>query len=621
MKPGENEVSSGPADSEVGPFRLDLKQRVLFRARNVVPLTPKVFDTLAVLAAEPGRVVAKSELIEAVWPHTFVDENNLNQNISALRKALGDEVTIETVPRRGYRLVAPSPAIKADGVPDVNVLVSDAERPRKGYWRPRSRLLLVLLAGVLATALVLVWHEGSRNAHTRSIDSLVVLPFVNFSPSQANEYFADGLTEELTADVARIQDLRVVARTTAFQFQNKSQDIRRIGQQLNVSAVLEGSVRWQGSQIKITAQLNGTADGYHLWSHIYEGDARDVFHIQEQVAREIADALNKQLRQSTLPRPGTENLEARNLYLEGLYLQNTTEPKRLRQAILKFHQASQLDNNYAAPQAGLAVSYVMLAWGGVMRPEEAYRLAEMSAQQAVTLDDNLSTAHTSKGIVALVFDWDWKKAAQEFQRALDLNPSDAEAHHWYSHYLVVTNQIDASLHESRQAMNLDPLNFLVSAHLGWHYLQARKYDAAIQASKQTLELFPHTSLAIEQMAAAYEHLSDLENALVSWRQVDDLQQDGILLIDSLAAGNKQANWPANYWRIRLEWERQRSSPDDYRIAACLARLQDKAGALNALQRAYEQRNPGLIYVRHESYFDSLESEPRYKALIDSLHLK
>jgi serine/threonine-protein kinase len=291
---------------------------------------------------------------------------------------------------------------------------------------------------------------------------------VNLSSSPANEYFSDGLTEELTADIARIQDLRVVARTTAFQFQGKPQDVRTIGQQLNVRAVLEGSVRWQGSRVKITAQLNGTENGYHLWSHIYEGDAGDVFHIQEQVAQEIADALNRQLRQSHLPRPGTENLEARNLYLEGLHLQNTTEPRRLHQAILNFRRASQLDNQYAAPQAGLAVCYVMLAWGGVMRPEEAYRLAGTAAQEAVKLDDNLSTAHTSKGIVALMFDWDWTKAAQEFQRALDLNPSDAEAHHWYSHYLVVTNQIDASLEESRRAMKLDPLNFLISAHLGWH---------------------------------------------------------------------------------------------------------------------------------------------------------
>jgi adenylate cyclase len=235
---------------------------------------------------------------------------------------------------------------------------------------------------------------------------------------------------------------------------------------------LEGSVRWQGSLVKITAQLNGTANGYHLWSHTYEGDARDVFQIQEQVAQQIADALNRQLRKSDLPRPGTENLEARNLYLEGLHLRNTTEPKRIGQAILNFQRASQLDHDYAAPQAGLAVCYVMLAWGGVMPPQEAYRLAETASKEALKRDDNLSTAHTSNGIVELVFDWDWPRAAQEFQRALDLNPSDAEAHHWHSHYLVVVNRIDDSLKESRRALDLDPLNFLISAHLGWHYLQA-----------------------------------------------------------------------------------------------------------------------------------------------------
>lgn len=314
------------------------------------------------------------------------------------------------------------------------------------------------VAVLAVVVLVIKWYSGSRNTDRRSVDSLIVLPFVNLSPSPANEYFAAGLTEELTADLARVQGLRVVACTTAFQFQGKPQDIRKIGQQLNVASVLEGSVRWQGSQVKITAQLNGTAGGYHLWSHTYEGDARDVFRIQEQVARQIADALNRQLRQSDLPRPGTENLAARNLYLEGLH------------------------------------------------------------------------------------------------------------------------------------------------------------------SRKTLELFPHTSLAIEQMAAAYEHLNDLPNAVASWRQVDDLQQDGILRVDALLEGSHGTNWPAHYWKTRLEWEKQKSLPDDYGIAAYLARLGDKAGALDALERSYAKRNPSLIYVRHDPYFDFLENEPRYKRLIASLHL-
>ena len=615
-----NEVSSGPATYKIGPFSLDLKQRVLFRGGNVVPLSPKVFDTLAVLAAEPARVVAKSELIAAVWPDTFVDENNLNQNISALRKALGDEVTIETVPRRGYRLLVLDPVTKSDAAPNAIAAVSAVERSHRSHHWPRWWLLTAGLAALASIVLIAKWYADSRNSDRRSVDSLIVLPFVNLSPSLANEYFADGLTEELTADLARIQGLRVVARTTAFEFQRKPQDIRKIGQQLKVAAVLEGSVRWQGSLVKITAQLNGTANGYHLWSHIYEGDARDVFHIQEQVAQQIADALNRQLRQSDLPRPGTENLEARNLYLEGLHLRNTTEPKRIGQAILKFQRASQLDRDYAAPQAGLAVCYVMLAWGGVMPPQEAYRLAEAAAKEALKRDDNLSTAHTSKGIVELVFEWDWPKAAQEFQRALDLNPSDAEAHHWYSHYLVVANRIDASLRESRRALDLDPLNFLISAHLGWHYLQARQFEAAVEASKKTLALFPHTSLALEQMAMAYEHLDDLQNAVASLRQVDDLQQEGIFRIDALVEGSHGRNWPANYWRVRLEWERQKSLPDDYRIATCLARLGDKAGVLDALERAYAKRNPSLIYIRHDSYFDFLEKEPRYKRLIESLRL-
>jgi TolB-like protein/DNA-binding winged helix-turn-helix (wHTH) protein/Flp pilus assembly protein TadD len=601
---------SGTDRYHVGPFHLDLKQRVLFRAGNVVPLTPKAFDTLAVLAAQPGRVIAKSELIAAVWPDTFVEENNLNQNISALRKVLADDVTIENLPRRGYRLLIPSDE-PAPLTPNVVAIAADPEHlPATRRW---SRSWLAIAGLLLLTGVLLL--VSRRFADKGSFDSLIVLPFVNLSPSPANEYFADGLTEELTSDVARIQGLRVVARTTAYQFKGKSRDIRQIGQQLHASAALEGSVRWQGDRVRIAAQLNSVATGYHIWSRTYEGDSNDIFRIQEQIAQQIADTLSKELRHSALPRAGTENLKARNLYLQGMYRRNTTDASMVSRAILDFQEASQIDPNYAAPWAGMADCYAIQAWGGSMRPEDAFKLAEAAADRALKLDDNLSTAHTSKAIVRLVFDWDWPKAAQEFQRALDLNPSDADAHHWYAHYLIVANRTNDALAESRRALDLDPLSLLISAHLGWHYLQTRQFEAAVMASKKTLELDAHCGLALAQMSDAYEHLNDFKNALALRYRVDEAAQFAPLL-----EAGFQRSGAAGFLRTTLELARRQPSPDDYKIARFLARLGQNTEALDALERAYAKRNPSLLYIRHEAYFDPLENEARWKKLISALHL-
>ncbi len=613
-----NGPTSGTKIRRLGPFRLDLEQRALFRSADLVPLTPKALDTLIVLAAEPGRIFARSELIARVWPDTFVEENNLDQNISTLRKMLGAEISIETVPRRGYRLLVP-----ATEAPVFQTFASQTVTAPAGTGgiRERSRRRrpwLAAAAVALAISVSLVWtfSRVPGRVGSRALDSLIVLPFLNLSASPENEYFADGLTEELTSNLARVKGLRVVARTTAFQFQGKPRDIREIGKQIKVAAAVEGSVRWQGSRVRVAAQLNSARDGFHIWARTYEGDATDVFRIQKQIAQDIADALSGELRYSALPRAGTENLKARNLYLEGMHLRDTTEPSSVRKAILDFQQALQLDPNYAAPQAGLANCYAILAWSGDMRPAVAYKLAEAAADRALALDDNLSTAHESKAIVELLLDWDWPKAGKEFQRALDLNPSDADAHHWYSHYLVVANRIDDSLAESQRAIELDPLNFLISAHLGWHYWKAGQYEAAVEASKKTLELDPHNTNALAQMAEAYEHLNDFRNAATTWRKVDGYGEFGLL--PEIAWRQEMA---PRYFSCRLDLQKRLPEPDEYEIARFLARLGRQTEALDELELAYAHRNAGMIYLLHESYFDGLKNDARWSTLISSMHLK
>lgn len=610
------ESKEGQFACRFGQFRLDLRQRALFRGTDLVPLTPKAFETLAALACRPGEVISKTELMTLVWPDTFVEENNLTQSISALRKALGADLAIETIPRRGYRLIVPAKA-KPAATKEEDERASVPAPPDGSPTRLRRRNVVAALASLLVCVFVAaLFALNAYRSRAAVIESLVVLPFVNLSEDPNNDYFADGLTEELTNDLARVQGLRVVARTTAFQFKGKARDIREIGQRLGVRTALEGSVRRQGGRIRVTAQLNNVANGYHLWSQTYDTDASDVFSVQEDIALRIADTLQRHLPGGAAPRrKPTENVEAHTLYLEGLHLRNTTDASSVRKAIQRFQQALGKDPNYAAPYAGLADCYSILAFGEAMPAREAFPLAKAAADRALSLDDTLASAHTSKAIVELLFDWDWKAAGREFRRAVELNPSDAQAFHWYSHYSAVMDRLGDSLAQSRRALELDPLDLLVSVHIGWHYLHARQYADAVAASEKTLDLDPHSNVTLRQLADAYEHLDQYEKAIATIRRIDG----GEGLASRLERG-WQAGAARGYWEASLEAERSRQPAEDYELARCFARLGKTQEALDSLERAYAQHTPRLIYIKRERYFDALSTDARFRKLSKAIGL-
>src|SRR6266567_4868917 len=324
-----------------GPFHIDLEQRLLFRGGAAVSLTQKAFDTLAILVARQGRIVDKSELIKMVWPETFVEENNLTQNISTLRKALGDGEYIETIPRRGYRFVMP-----LEDPPAVSVQPANPESIPSIHRIPRSIWSLVSIAAIAGLAYFTAMSFRNRGHKDHPVDSLVVLPFMNLSANPDNEYFSDGLTEEITNVLAHIEGLRVVARTTAFQFKGKAQDVRAIARQLHVDAVLEGSVRRDQNRLRVTAQLNDAEGGNHIWSQTYDRDEGDVFKIQEDISRQIARAVRPN-GSSPQPAPGSRNLEAYNFYLKGRYYWNKRTGENLKTAIGCFQNAIAKDPVFA----------------------------------------------------------------------------------------------------------------------------------------------------------------------------------------------------------------------------------------------------------------------------------
>jgi TolB-like protein len=563
-----------PGGYRFGPFHIDLEQRLLFRGGEAIPLTPKIFDTLAVLVARPGKIIAKSELLSLVWPDSFVEENNLAQNISVLRRALGAEDCIQTIPRRGYRL-----SMEVESVPALT-----AESIR------------------------------STAQPNHPMDSLMVLPFVNLTSDQNDEYFSDGLTEELTNALAQVDGLRVVARTTAFQFRGKALDIRSIAQQLNVSAVIEGSVRRHVTKLRVTVQLINASSGYHIWSQTYDRDVGDIFSIQEDISRQVARTIRPHSRAAP-PTPQSRDLETYNLYLLGRFHRGKPDRASVKKAMAFFQRAIDRDPGFAAAWAGLAECYMKLAQQNSMPPMEAWAAGREAAEKALALDGNLPEAHTTQAIIHLLLDRNWEASEREFRCAIALNGNDAAAHHWFSHYFTAMNQTAESLAESRIALELDPRDIQISAHMIFHYVRAREFPNAIRAGLRTLDLDPHSQLAYLFLSWAYEDIGEWDKAVDALQRCNAPHPDAPALLSAI-----QVEGSRGYWRVNQEFLASRDNPDNYRIAVCHARLGQADHSLAHLAQAFQKREPELIYLKCEPAFDWMQKTPGFRALTAALKL-
>jgi TolB-like protein/DNA-binding winged helix-turn-helix (wHTH) protein len=464
-----NEVD--PKIFKFGPFHIDMEQRLLFRGGVALSLAPKSFDTLAILVGRKGKIVEKTELISLVWPETFVEENNLNQNISALRKVLGEGEYIETIPRRGYRFVMP-----AEGPPAVSVPPSDPESIQSPpiHGIPRWIWGAVSIAAVAGVAYFISMRFPDRGRVDHPVDSLVVLPFMNLSATPDSEYFSDGLTEEITNVLAHIDGLRVVARTTAFQFKGKAQDVRQIARQLHVDAVLEGSVRREKNRLRVTAQLNNAEGGYHIWSQTYDRDEGDVFKIQEDISRQIAHAVRPNGNSPLAIAAGRRNLEAYNLYLKGRYYWNKRTIESLKTAVGYFQDAIAKDPGYALAWSGLADCYVLFNELAAGPSKDSFPKARTAAQKALALDPTLGEAQATLAYIEFEYDWDWAAAERDFRKALQLNPGYPTAHQWFGQYLAAMGRFDEAVAELKRAQELDPVSVSIQTNVGRVFRYARR---------------------------------------------------------------------------------------------------------------------------------------------------
>jgi TolB-like protein len=553
-----------------GNFELDQDAGELRRDGCKVRLQDQPLQILQILLEQPGKVIARDELQKRIWPSdTFVDfDHGINNAIKRLREALGDTAEtpryIETLPRRGYRFLN---AVATTG-PEI---------------------------------------------------SIAVLPFLSLSSDPDNEIFADGMCEEIISSLARIKNLRVIARTSSFSFKGKHVDLRSIGEQLNVRTVLEGSVRKSGNRLRITVQLVNAADGYHLWSETYDREMKDVFAIQEEIATAIAQRLEVTLdsEQRPLFRAGTDNLEAFKLYTQGRALFFQRGPFLIR-SVEHYRQAVALDAKYALAWSGLADAYNILGFYGLARPEACLPQAKEAAQRATVLDPSMAEAHTSLAMCHLFLDWDRQSAEREFLHSLELKPRNSTTRSWYGMYFLhwAEGRFEESLAQATQAVQIDPLSAYARAIQAVTCLPI-DVERASAIALETLRIDPNYFLGHWAQLSALNLQGRHKEAAEVGESVVKLLGRSVWMLGSLgrtyAYLGRRADCEALYMELKWRSKREYVQFTALAWAACAAGEQDEA--IRLAQEADAIGDPSLLAAKYWPDFAELRQDPRFHEIL------
>lgn len=620
-----------------GVFEADLRAGELRKHGMRIRLQAQPFQVLAMLLESPGEIVSRDELQKRLWStDTFVNfDHGLNKAINKIRDALGDSAEnprfVETVAKRGYRFLADVQEI--ENVPASNVPAFSAAKspnvaqtaavPEPSIGHPVSRTAWVGTAAVLLViaAALFVLTKYERKTGSERIHSIAVLPFESLSTDKSQDFFADGMTDQLIADLGQISALRVISRTSVMGYKNAHKPLPQIARELNVDAVVEGSVLRSGDRVRITAQLIEAAHDGHLWSKSYEGELQNTLELQSSVARAIADQIDIKVaprERKALENARQVNPEAYVSYLKGRFFWNKRTADGLMTALAYFNQAIEEDPNYAQAYSGLADTYALLGdWQyAVMTPKDALPKAKAAALKALELDPSLGEAHNSLAFCLDGFDWNLDGAGKEFQKAIELNPGYANAHHWYAWHLALLHRFDDAIVEMKKAQSLDPLSLVINADLAELLEIAHFYDESIEQSRKTIELDPRFGLAHNHLGQAYLQKHMYREAIAELETSTDLSNGSPTCVANLArayaaSGQKQR---AITLLRELEAKSQGMYSHGSEMAMILASLGDRDQAMNWLQKAYDERfNPGVLL---RPGLDPLRSDPRF---IDLVH--
>ncbi len=638
---------------EFGRFRL-LPHRRELRADGVaVELGSRAFDVLMVLVEARGALVTKDEILSRVWPDTVVEENNLAVQISTLRKALAeDRDSIRTVSGRGYRFVAEirtSPAEAAQSTPSSNlpmtvssligresehqetsdrlVGVVDTTVASSSSRQPSRRLNWRVFASHLARLLVASFSRvlHSRDQTSPQICSIAVLPLESLSGDPSQDYFADGMTDELISALAQIGALRVISRTSIMTYKRVRKLLPEIARELNVGAVVEGTVLRFGDRVRISAQLIEVPLERHIWAQSFEGDLRDTLVLQSSVARAIAEQIRvtvTEQEQAALRNSKPVNPVAYEACLKGRYFINKRTGDGLKKAIEYFSHAIERDPTYAAAFSGLADAYALSGdWKyGVLSPQDAFSKAKAAAKKALALDDNLAEAHASLAFALDLYGWDWEAAETEYQRAIKLDPGYATAHQWYSWHLMMMGRHSEGILELAKAESLDPLSLIISADMADALCVARRYEEAVQKSKKILEMDPNFAVGHYELGQALEQKNLHDEAIVEFQRAIELSGHSGAFNSYLGYAYAMSGRKEEAIKIvdDLHARHDQNPSADADIALIYVGLGDRDQAMIALNKAYEARFKASILLRPA--FDPLRSDARFQDLLRRIGL-
>jgi TolB-like protein/DNA-binding winged helix-turn-helix (wHTH) protein/Flp pilus assembly protein TadD len=624
---------------QFGTYEIALQSGELRKAGVRIKVQQQPLKLLELLLEHPGEVVTREQLRSRIWPNeSFGDfDQAVNVAIAKLRGALGDSADnpryIETLPRRGYRFIAQVVVVKRPtnqpellgevAAPEVAERAQPEasgrmERPRHLPGRFAWKMLGIAMALVLLVLVVWIFFWRSRQpTDTLSLNpvrSLAVLPLENLS-SDSQDYFADGMTDELITNLAQISALRVISRTSVMQYKGVRKPLPLIARELNVDAVVEGTVLRSGQQVRITAQLIRAPADKHLWAESYEGNLRDTLALQKKVARAIAEQIRIQVtpqEETVLHSVKVVNPGAYENYLKGRYFWNKRTADGMKKAVDYFNQAIESDPNYASPHAGLADIYQLSD-----RPQ----LARREVQKALELDDRLAEAHNSQARLLYLFDRDWAASDREFKRALALDHNYAPAHHWYSMYLALEGHEEEALVEAQKAYELDPLSAVVGANLAKILEEAGQDDKAIEQVKKTLDLEPDSGVTHAVLGLGYQNKRMYADAIAEYKKA--LQLGGSpaemrgLLGNAYAVSGNRPDAQKMIAELKSLWpEHARAALD---LAVVFSGLGDKENALYWLEKAQEIHVSDLIGIGKDPHFVELRSDRRFQALVQRVH--
>lgn len=619
-------------------FELDPAVPELRRGGRRVHLQEMPLRVLQMVLEHPNELVPREAFFARLWPHdeTGILDDNLNTAVRKLRLALNDSAHhprfIETVPKRGYRFIGPvvedaskapaeSPAQEVAAVPEMSPAAS---MPVEIAPIPRRRWhILIATSAVLAIAAVgIAWryHESTtESAPTPAIASLpktlAVLPFLNASGRSEDEYFSDGLTEEVMNRLSRADGLRVVSRTSAFALKGKNLAADAIGQMLGAESFVEGSVRRDGDRLRITARLVNARDGYQLWSETYDRRLDDVLAIQEEIALAIADTLTGQLlgeRHAKSPETSVANPLAYDHYLQGRFNWHKRTQESLRSAAKHFEQAVGSAPKYAPAWAGLADAYAVLGFYDFLPPTEAFPKAQEAARRALELDPHNASAEATMGYAALYYEWNISKAETRFRRAIELDPHNTKAHQWYGNLLTAAGRFDEAEREMRQAQQLEPLSMIASAALGWALYHAGRYEDALEQYRVTLALDPNFELAYLWSGWALEALGRYDEALNMLENAAKRSGGSGISLASLARVHALRGERVEARRILTQLKNATGYVPAYEISKAWFALGDNAEADAWLQRAFEQHSHSLVFLRVDPQLKNHQQDPALK---------